>query len=228
MAVARARMVAYDLERRGIHDSRVLAVMGQIRREDFLREGMGAEPDNVYGDRALPMGRGQTLSQPFVVAAMTQALALTSDQRVLEVGTGSGYQTAVLASIAKEVWTVERDPVLAEEAIRRLGRIGFKNVRTLTGDGTKGWSEGAPYDAILVTAGSPSVPMSLCRQLAAGGRLVVPVGSRSLQSLLRITGRHDGEEGTREVLMECRFVPLVGEEGWRPGWGERWRAVRPS
>jgi protein-L-isoaspartate(D-aspartate) O-methyltransferase len=159
-----------------------------------------------------------------MVGAMTQALDLHVEDRVLEIGTGTGYQTAVLASIVREVWTVERDPVLGEEARARLHRLGFRNIRSVIGDGTKGWPEGAPYDAILVTAGSPCVPIAFQVQLARGGRLVVPVGSRSLQKLLRISRGEDGQESKPEILMECRFVPLVGDEGWSPRRFDRWEA----
>lgn len=224
MSRARARMIQHDLEARGIHDPRVLGAMRRLPREEFLPAGTRARPEEVYRDAALPIGRGQTLSQPYIVGAMTQALGLADEDRVLEVGTGTGYQTAVLASIAAEVWTVERDPVLAEEAHSRLDRLGFENVRYLIGDGTTGWPEGAPYDAILVTAGGPSVPEALKSQLAPGGHLVVPVGSRSLQELIRISRKDDGQEAKPEVLMECRFVPLVGAEGWSPSWSERLRA----
>jgi len=209
-------MIRHDLERRGIHDPRVLQAMRRLPREEFLPEDRVARKEDAYRDAALPIGRGQTLSQPYIVGAMTQALELRPDDRVLEVGTGTGYQTAILASIAKEVWTVVREPVLAGEAGARLQRLGFRNVRARVGDGTKGWPEGGPYDAILVTAGGPSVPEALRDQLAPGGRLIVPVGSRSLQELLRIRRREDGSEAEPEVLMECRFVPLVGDEGWSP------------
>jgi protein-L-isoaspartate(D-aspartate) O-methyltransferase len=221
MLRARDRMVRHDLEARGIHDPRVLAAMGRLPRERFLPAGVTAAPDEVYRDSALPIGRGQTLSQPFMVAAMTQALGLQEADRVLEVGTGTGYQTAVLAAMAGEVWSIERDPVLAEEARVRLGRMGFENIRYLTGDGTKGWAEGAPYDAILVTAGGPAIPPALLDQLAPGGRLVAPVGSRSLQQLLRVSRDERGRDAPPEILMECRFVPLVGEEGWSPTWSDR-------
>jgi protein-L-isoaspartate(D-aspartate) O-methyltransferase len=209
---ARARMVQEQLRARDVADPRVLEVMGEVPREAFLSGTAAASPRETYRDSALPVGRGQTLSQPYMVARMTEALRLRPDDRVLEIGTGTGYQTAVLARLAAEVWSVERDPVLAEEARWRLEELGMENVHLQVGDGSLGWPEGAPYDAILVTAGAPNVPAALVDQLAGGGRLLIPVGSRTLQNLLRITRRGDDLE--TESLLECRFVPLVGEEGW--------------
>lgn len=213
-AEARRRMVVEQLERRGVTDDRVLKAMGSVPREAFCTGGDASSPSRAYADGALPAGRGQTLSQPYMVAAMTEALGAGPSARVLEVGTGTGYQTAVLARIAGELWTVERDPVLAREARERLEGMGIGNVHFRVGDGSLGWPEGAPYDAILVTAGAPSIPDPLVAQLAPGGRLVVPVGPREIQELLLVT-LDDGEARSR-TLMECRFVPLVGEEGWPP------------
>jgi len=205
-------MVEHQLRARNIADPRVLQVMGRVPREAFVTDPRSRGPGAAYQDSALPAGRGQTLSQPYMVARMTEALELNPEDRVLEIGTGTGYQTAVLASISKDVWSVERDPVLAREAARRLENLGFSNVRLREGDGTLGWPEGAPYQAILVTAGAPDVPETLTTQLADGGRMVIPVGTRDGQVLMRITRK--GEELTGESLLECRFVPLVGEEGW--------------
>ncbi len=207
-------MVHDQLERRGIRDARVLDVMGELPRERFLTDGRRLDPDEVYRDGALPVARGQTLSQPYMVALMTEALDLKDGARVLEIGTGTGYQAAVLSRIARDVWTVERDPFLAEEARARLEALGTENVRFLVGDGSLGWPEGAPYDGILVTAGAPSAPPTLLEQLAPGGALVAPIGPREMQELVRIERQADGSYADPEPLVECRFVPLVGEEGW--------------
>jgi protein-L-isoaspartate(D-aspartate) O-methyltransferase len=214
-AQARRRMVREQLERRMIRDPRVLETMGQVPREAFASAADAGSPSRAYADGALPAGRGQTLSQPYMVAAMTEALEATPTSRILEVGTGTGYQTAILARLAGEVWTIERDSVLAREARERLEGMGIENVRYRVGDGTLGWPEGAPYDGILVTAGAPRVPAPLVAQLTPAGRLVIPVGSQTMQELLLVTLDRGGTPRTR-VLMECRFVPLVGEEGWAP------------
>ncbi len=206
----RRRMVEEQLRSRGIRDPRVLEVMERIPRERFL------PPDRrsaAYRDRALPLAEGQTISQPYMVAAMTEALRLEPDHRVLEVGTGSGYQTAILSELAREVYTVERLPRLAERARAVLDELGCRNVYLRVGDGTLGWPEEAPFDAILVTAGAPSPPAPLLDQLnPEGGTLVIPVGDRDIQDLVRIVRR--GGDFSSETLMACRFVPLVGEEGW--------------
>lgn len=206
----RAHMIQDQIRRRGITDERLLRALGQVPRERFLPPDARAL---AYRDRALAIGSGQTISQPFMVAAMTDALELEGDERVLEVGTGSGYQAAVLARVAREVYTVERHAELAEEAGAVLGELGVENVHRRVGDGSLGWPEEAPFQGILVTAASPSVPPSLVDQLDPdGGRLVLPIGDRDLQELVRIT-RH-GDRTIREGLMGCRFVPLVGEQGW--------------
>lgn len=206
----RAGMVARQLRRRHIVDEAVLAAMGEVPREHFLpRE----QRPMAYHDRALPLTGGQTMSQPYMVAAMTEALGLSPGQRVLEIGTGSGYQTAVLAHLADEVFTMERLPGLAAAARALLRDAGCDNVRVRVGDGTLGWPEEAPFDAILVTAAAPAAPASLEEQLRpAGGRMVIPVGSRRVQRLVRIRRTRDGT--TTERLMECAFVPLMGAEGW--------------
>lgn len=218
---AREMMVHEQVAARGIADPRVLSAMREVPRELFLPVGRETDPATVYQDAAQPVGRGQTLAQPYIVGAMSAALWLLERSSVLEIGTGTGYQTAVLARIAGQVWTVERDPVLAREARARLGDLGISNVRFRIGDGTLGWDEGAPYDAILVTAGAPEVPPALPEQLAPNGRLVVPVGPRSWQRLLRFKKGTDGVVGRPEALMECRFVPLVGRAGWK-SWEKGW------
>ncbi len=196
---------------RGISDSAVLAAMRQVPREEFVDPGMR---ELAYEDHPLPIAKGQTISQPFIVAYMTEALELTGSDRVLEVGTGSGYAAAVLSRIVDRVYSVERLEELAEDARRRLERLGYGNVVVLVGDGSLGWPEHAPYDAIVVTAGAPRVPTPLLRQLTGGGRLVIPVGPSSLlQNLVRV--RRVGDDEVRyEELCGVRFVPLVGAEGW--------------
>ena len=211
-AAQRQRMVEEQLVARGVHDPRVLDAMGRVPREAFVPERDRAL---AYADRALPLEEGQTVSQPLVVATMTEALAPRPDDRVLEIGTGSGYQTAVLARLVAEVYTVERLPALQEHARAVLDGLGVANVAFLAGDGTLGWPEHAPYDGIVVTAAAPSVPEPLKEQLDEdGGRLVVPVGTRELQELVRVV--REGTTWRSEPLMHVRFVPLVGEAGW-PG-----------
>jgi protein-L-isoaspartate(D-aspartate) O-methyltransferase len=206
---SRERMVVDQLERRGINDQRVLAVMRRVPRHLFVPP---AQQSLAYEDRALPIGEGQTISQPYMVAVMTQALALGESVRVLEIGTGSGYQAAVLAEIAREVITVERKSDLAAEALRRLQSLGYQNVTVVVADGTLGFAEAAPYDGILVTAGAPNAPAALKKQLADGARLVVPVGTRLAQELQIIERR--GDQFVEDRREGCVFVPLVGEEGW--------------
>ncbi len=208
----RMAMVESQLKARGIVDPRVLEAMAWVPRENFLPDDRRAW---AYRDRAVPLGLGQTVSQPYMVAAMTQALRLGPEDRVLEVGTGSGYQTAVLSTIASEVFSMERLRALQCAAEERLSALGISNVHLRIGDGSLGWREKAPFDAIIVTAGAPSVPPALKEQLSEeGGRLVIPVGPRTQQSLLRYT--HQGNEYVSERLLNCSFVPLVGSEGW-PG-----------
>lgn len=209
---ARQAMVREQLEARGLSDQRVLEVMGRIPREHFVSVSRSRSPYSVYADTAVPVGRGQTLSQPYMVARMTAELDPKPGSTILEIGTGTGYQTAVLAALAGEVWTVERDPVLAEGARERLSELGVENVRFRFGDGSLGWPEGAPYQGILVTAGAPRIPTPLVAQLDEGGRMVIPVGPPDLQELLLV--EVEGGEVRSRVLTECRFVPLVGEAGW--------------
>jgi protein-L-isoaspartate(D-aspartate) O-methyltransferase len=211
-ASQRADMVDRQLRARGIQSEAVLEVMGEVPRERFL------PPDQrhrAYRDRALPLSQSQTLSQPYMVAVMTEALMLRPSDRVLEIGTGSGYQTSVLTRLASEVFSVERIGELSSRAHQVLQEQECENVRLRIGDGSVGWPEEAPFDAILVTAGAPHVPESLKAQLAAdGGRLVVPVGDRFIQELVRVT--RNGDDFGSENLLTCRFVPLMGEEGWEP------------
>lgn len=209
---ARERMVAQQLSARGIHDRRVLAAMSTVPRHLFVPY---ARRGGAYDDRALEIGRGQTISQPFMVATMTEALAARPDERVLEIGTGSGYQTAVLAELCGEVYTVERDRELASEARQLLEELGYGNIQFEVGDGSLGWPANAPYDGILVTAGAPAVPHELQVQLREGGRLVIPIGSRAEQELYRVV--RQGDQFAMEWITSCRFVPLVGEEGWSEG-----------
>ena len=211
----RLQMVETQLRARGIRDPRVLLAMEEVPRHLFLPPERWAL---AYHDRAVPLALGQTLSQPYMVAAMTEALSLSSGDRVLEVGTGSGYQAAVLARIVGEVFTVERLPELARSAGELLSELGAVNVKMLVGDGSLGWPEHAPYEAVLVTAAVPSLPPALTAQLSPdGGRLVAPVGDLTAQELVRY--RREGDELVGESLMGCRFVPLLGEGGWRAAEG---------
>jgi protein-L-isoaspartate(D-aspartate) O-methyltransferase len=206
----RSRMVEDDLRRRGIRDPRVLDAMARVPRHRFVPE---RERRHAYEDRALPLELGQTISQPYMVAYMTEALRVRPTDRVLEIGTGSGYQTAVLARLAAEVFTIERIADLQGAAREVLEELGVRNVRYRVGDGTLGWPEHAPYDRIMVTAGAPAVPSALHQQLAEdGGVMVIPVGEHDLQELIAIT--RSGDDARAEPLLGCRFVPLVGDEGW--------------
>jgi protein-L-isoaspartate(D-aspartate) O-methyltransferase len=219
----RERMVRDQIAARGVRDPRVLAAMRRVPREQFLRESL---EEFAYQDTPLPIESDQTISQPYVVAYMTECLHLGGGERVLEIGTGSGYAAAVLAEIAAQVYTVERYANLAESARERLARLGYANVHVLCGDGTRGWPEHAPYDAIVVAAGGPEVPAALCEQLAIGGRLVIPVGPTArAQQLVRVTrtGEHEFEQ---DELIPVAFVPLVGEQGWGEG-AERPARQRP-
>jgi protein-L-isoaspartate(D-aspartate) O-methyltransferase len=210
VADARARMVERQLAGRGIRDPAVLEAMRTVPREAFVAPGQAA---HAYDDGPLPIGDGQTISQPYIVAVMTEALRLQPGDRVLEIGTGSGYAAAVLSAIAGEVYTVERIEGLATSARRRLAELGYANVHVRHGDGSLGWPEHAPYDAIVVTAGGPDVPPSLQRQLTVGGRLVIPVGpTPRSQRLVRVVRTPDGY--AREMLEDVAFVPLIGAEGW--------------
>jgi protein-L-isoaspartate(D-aspartate) O-methyltransferase len=207
---ARHDMVAHQISDRGIRSPRVLASMESVPRHLFVPDALARD---AYADQPLPIGEGQTISQPFMVAAMADALALEGDEHVLEVGAGCGYQAAVLAQLAHDVTAVETQPALAASAREHVSRLGYSNIRIEEGDGSAGWLAGAPYDAILVTAAAPRVPQPLIDQLAEGGRLVIPVGPAEHQELLRIVKR-DGRT-TERSLYACRFVPLVGRYGWR-------------
>jgi protein-L-isoaspartate(D-aspartate) O-methyltransferase len=207
----RAEMVERHIAHRGVRAALVLAAVRSVPRENFLPEDLR---EFAYDDAPLPIAEGQTISQPYIVAMMTEALGLEGGEKVLEIGTGSGYAAAVLAEIAKDVYTVERIGQLAEKSAATLSHLGYNNVHVLHGDGTLGWPDHAPYDAIIVAAGGPQVPESLKAQLKIGGRLVIPVGAdRRLQELVRVTrvGQH---EYTTTELADVRFVPLVGAEGW--------------
>ncbi len=203
-------MVEDQLRRRGIHDQRVLEAMAKIARHSFVSPEYQAA---AYEDRPLAIGEGQTISQPYMVAVMTQSLELTGGERVLEIGTGSGYQTATLAELAKTIFTVERIQVLIQRAQKVLQNLGYENIFFLHGDGTKGWPEDSPFEGIIVTAGAPEVPQMLTSQLADGGRLVIPVGPRYTQTLYKVTRK--GNRFMEEDITGCVFVPLLGDFGWK-------------
>jgi len=206
---ARQKMLDSQIRARNVRDPRVLEAVRTVPRHLFVEEALR---DRAYLDKALPIGEKQTISQPYMVAAMTEALELTGRERVLEIGTGSGYQTAILAELAESVFSVERIASFVPLARRRLESLGRYNVLIKVGDGTIGWSEHAPYDAILVAAAAPQLPRPLLEQLRVGGRLVVPMGPEESQTLMRI---RRGEEGFHEeALGECRFVKLIGRHGW--------------
>ena len=204
-------MVERQLHRRGISDERVLEAMGQVPREHFVPESVRR---SAYNDSALPIGHEQTISQPWVVAAICQALHLNGGENLLEIGTGSGYSAAVLAHLADHVVSVERVPDLAETARQRLDELGVGNVEVIVGDGSRGHPEGAPYDAIAVHAATPEAPHSMLAELARNGRLVVPIATGSADLLTAFT-RENGDL-RQETIGPCRFVPLIGDEGFRP------------
>lgn len=206
----RERMVRDQIERRGVKDARVLAAMRAVPRHAFLSE---PERSSAYGDSPLPIGSRQTISQPYIVGYMTEALGLQGTERVLEIGTGSGYQTAILACLAEKVYSIERIPALADRARENLRALGIHNVDVSIGDGTIGRPEDAPFDAILVTAGAPSAPQPLLDQLAVAGRLLAPVGGRSVQELTLWTRTAAGLAERR--LLPVVFVPLIGSFGWK-------------
>ena len=209
LAERRRAMVEEQLRRRGIRDERVLSAMARVPRHEFV----GPEyEDQAYGDHPIPIGNGQTISQPYIVAAMLESLALKPEDSILEVGTGSGYQTALLSELVAKVYTIERHAVLAEEAQRRLERLGYRNVMVFTGDGTQGLPDHAPFDAITVGAASPKIPDALFYQLRDGGRMILPVGSSEAQELWLVRK----EQGDQHIhrMEACRFVPLIGSEGF--------------
>ncbi|HMA81572.1 MAG TPA: protein-L-isoaspartate(D-aspartate) O-methyltransferase [Candidatus Binatia bacterium] len=203
-------MVQEQIVARGITDARIIAALRKVPRHLFVDPGI---INRAYDDSALPIGEKQTLSQPYMAARMTEALGLTGQEKVLEVGTGSGYQTALLAELCFNVFSVEKLRVLSRKARTLLDHLEYQNIALHVGDGTIGWSEHAPYDAVLVTAGAPSAPKPLLDQLALGGRLVIPVGDEQAQTLLRVTRTHKGFK--EEQLGECKFVKLLGKYGWR-------------
>ncbi len=206
----RDEMVRRQIEARGITDTRVLFAMRKVPRHLFVSEAL---MDQAYGDHPLPIGEQQTISQPYIVAEMTQALALGKDDRVLEIGTGSGYQAAVLSQIVFRVYTIERIYSLFVKARKCFDALRYYNIVTRYSDGTSGWPDESPFDAIIVTAGAPEIPHVLVNQLAVGGRMVIPVGDQYSQELIKIVKDEDGIHKTD--LGGCRFVKLVGEYGWR-------------
>ncbi len=210
-ATLREDMVRRQIAARGVRDRRVLEAMRTVPREAFVPERLA---EFAHDDTPLPIGEDQTISQPYVVALMAEALELGPGDRVLEIGAGSGYAAAVLSRIAREVWAVERHESLALQAQARMDRLGYFNVHIMHGDGTLGWPEHAPYEAIVVAAGGPEVPPALLDQLAEGGRLVIPIGpDPRTQSLVRVRRRSDGSY-LHEDLGAVRFVPLIGAQGW--------------
>lgn len=209
---ARHEMVAAQIRGRGITDRRVLAALATVPRHLFVPPTLA---DRACDDAPLPIGRGQTISQPYMVGKMTELLELQPGDHVLEIGTGSGYQTAILAYLSKIVYTIERIGELQRAAKQRLQNLGFTNVSYMIGDGTVGWTECAPFNAIMVTAGAPEIPDPLIKQLAEKGRLVIPVGGRSFQVLNFV--RKQKSRIFREEVFECTFVPLVGRESWEDG-----------
>jgi len=205
----RQDMVEKQIEARGIRDANVLAAMRKVPRHLFVSEAL---MDQAYNDFPLPIGEQQTISQPYIVAEMTQALQLGPDDRVLEIGTGSGYQAAILAQIAFRVYTIERIHLLYLKARKLFDQMGYHNIVMRYSDGTTGWRDESPFDAIIVTAGAPEIPEVLVNQLAVGGRLVIPVGNQYAQELIRLVRNEKGVQQTN--LGGCRFVKLVGEHGW--------------
>jgi len=209
----RTRMVETQIRSRAISDPGVLKIMEAIPRHLFVDEGL---IDQAYSDNPLPIGERQTISQPYIVALMSQALNLKGRERVLEIGTGSGYQTAILANLADRVFSIERVAALATRARKILDRLNCYNVAIRVGDGSYGWKEEAPFDAIITTAAAPRVPQYLVEQLIPGGRMVVPIGNRDVQTLYKFTrSTENPDEIKKEDLGGCRFVSLIGESGWK-------------
>ncbi|MBN1930320.1 MAG: protein-L-isoaspartate(D-aspartate) O-methyltransferase [Desulfobacterales bacterium] len=206
----REEMVRLQIESRGVKDSNVLSAMRKVPRHLFVSEAL---MDQAYGDFPLPIGEQQTISQPYIVAEMTQALELCKEDRVLEIGTGSGYQAAILAELAYRVYTIERLYPLYINARNLFDRLHYYNIVTKYSDGTCGWEDESPFDAIIVTAGAPEIPLNLINQLVIGGRMVIPVGDQYVQDLIKL--RRDENGILKTSLGGCRFVKLVGEHGWR-------------
>lgn len=203
-------MVERQLRQRGIHDERLLAAMNRVPRHEFVSQQNWAQ---AYADHPIVIPEQQTTSQPYMIAAMIQAAQIKAEDRVLEIGAGSGYQTALLAELASQVFAVERHASLSEAARNALDRLGYRNARIVTGDGSLGFSEAAPFDAIIVSAAAPSIPPALVDQLALGGRLVVPVGDAK-QQILQLVQRHPDGATSMRTLEGCRFVPLIGQQGF--------------
>jgi protein-L-isoaspartate(D-aspartate) O-methyltransferase len=212
-AVLREQMVATQLHARGISDERVLAAMARVPRHLFVADEYR---DQAYEDHPVPIGEGQTLSQPYIVAIMLQALFLNESEKVLEIGTGSGYQTALLAELAAEVYSMERHASLAASAEQVLAGLGYQNIHLFVGDGSQGLAEHAQFDAIVVSAAAPNIPPALLEQLAENGRMVIPVGPAHAQEL-QLVRKRNGEAAV-EILEGCRFVPLIGGQGYPEGW----------
>jgi protein-L-isoaspartate(D-aspartate) O-methyltransferase len=208
--LAREKMVKNQILSRGVTDPGVLEAMGKIKRHLFVEEALIGE---AYNDHPLPVGYKQTISQPYIVALMTEALELRGKEKTLEIGTGSGYQTAILAELSKTVYTIERVEPLLEKSKMLLESLGYTNIFFKAFDGTLGWDEFAPYDAIIVTAGAPSMPQPLLDQMAEGGRLVIPIGNRYGQDLIKVTRTKNTFKETN--LGGCRFVDLIGAHGWK-------------
>ncbi len=204
------KMINKQLIARGIRDEKVLEAFRRVPRHEFVRP---QDRENAYDDGPLSIGQGQTISQPYIVALMTEALEIEAHDKVLEIGTGSGYQTAILAELAREVYSVERVNQLGEATREKMKDLGYDNIFIKISDGTMGWRENAPYDAIIVTAASPKVPSSLWEQLATGGRMIIPVGDLISQELLLLKKTEKGRE--KHKLGGCRFVPLLGKNGWK-------------
>lgn len=210
-AIARKRMVAEQLMARGIKDEKLLQIMLELPRHRFIDPGM---EDQAYTDRPLNIGEGQTISQPYIVAAMSEALNIGPEDKVLEIGTGCGYQTAILARLARQVYSIERIPALLFQARRTLKALNYRNIHLSCADGTLGWAKYAPFDVILVAAAGPEIPKPYLQQLSEGGRLVLPVGNQDFQELMLVT-KQGGQFQTRR-LSGCRFVKLKGRHGFAP------------
>jgi protein-L-isoaspartate(D-aspartate) O-methyltransferase len=208
--IKRDRMVRFLEQTRGVRDQRVLQAMREVPRHLFVRKHLWSQ---AYGDHALPIGEGQTISQPYVVARMSEILEIDSEHSVLEIGTGTGYQTAILAKLARRVYSLERIPELARKAIERMRELGFENVKIQAFDGTIGWSDVAPFDRIMITAGAPHPPKALLEQLAVGGRLLVPEGGRDTQRLVLYAKDQEGRVRSQKGEYVV-FVPLIGRDGW--------------
>ncbi len=205
----RREMVEQQVVARGITDQRVISAMEEVPRQLFVSEALW---DSAYGDHALPIGEGQTISQPQIIALMTQALCLTGNERILEIGTGSGYQAAILSRMAYRVYTIERNHVLYLRTRKLFDALRYHNIATKYGDGTKGWKDESPFDCVMVTAGGNQIPAPLVDQLAVGGSLVIPVGDQNTQDLIRL---EKTKTGIKTINMgECRFVKLIGQHGW--------------